>query len=118
MGDHDDSREVFRISDHERAHAHAAGMPRIKKIVYEPDKGVTTYTFVFDPGPDGGELEHLEEQGPFAITRPDGQTESFADSPTRYPAIARDPAIGRFAPMMRRRRPVLPGLCREERGAP
>ncbi len=88
-------------------------MPWIKRIVYEPAKSVTTYTFVFDPGPGRGEFEHLEEKGPFAVTGPDGETESFGDKPPRYLAVASDPEIGRFVPMASRRMPVFLGPFRE-----
>ncbi len=91
------------------------GLPGIRSIARDADPGVATYTYSYDPEPPLYEFEHLEENGLFALTGADGQTEYFRDRPTRYLVVEPDPTTGEFAPVAKRRGPVFLWLCGEER---
>jgi hypothetical protein len=88
---------------------------RIRSNAYDADQAVTTYTYIYDPGPPLYEFEHLKEKGVFALTATDGKTEYFRDRPTRYLVVEPDAETGEFAPAVKGQKPVFLWLCREER---
>jgi len=116
MKDHDVSEDFSGASDLGRGDAECAES-RIRMVACEPAESVTmvTHVYHYDPEPDLFEPKHIEEKGVFAVTGPDGNAGYFRDKPARYLVVELDPETGQFVPVMKRRRPVLLWLCREER---
>ena len=111
MDEHSDWEDVFRAEGAGGVAQDAA--PRIRRVAYDADQGMTTYTFTYEPKRDPFEFEHVEEKGLFALTGPDGKIEYFRDRPTRYLVVEPDPGTGQAGLAISRGRPLVLWLCRE-----
>jgi hypothetical protein len=84
-------------------------------VLYDAVARITTYTYYFpaEPQPPQVEVQHDRKRRRLRIMGRDGQTAEFADRPTRFLVMARDPRNGELKPVMMRGEPVIYYLCPE-----
>jgi hypothetical protein len=84
-------------------------------VLYDAASRITTYTYYVsaEPGPPPVEIQHDRKRHRLRIVGRDGQTAEFADRPTRFLVMARDPRTKELKPVMMRGEPVVYYLCPE-----
>jgi hypothetical protein len=84
-------------------------------VLYDAKAGITTYTYHYrgEPGPPPVEIQYDRKRRRLRIVGRDGQAAEFADRPTRYLLMARDPKTNELRPVMMGGEPMIYYLCRE-----
>jgi hypothetical protein len=84
-------------------------------VLYDAVARITTYTYPCEPrqAPPAVRVEHDRKRRRLRIIGRDGQTAEFADRPTRFLVLARDPSRNELRPVVMRGEPVVYYLCPE-----
>jgi hypothetical protein len=87
-------------------------------VLYDAKAGITTYTYHYrvESAPPPVEIQHDRKRRRLRIVGPTGQTAEFADRPTRFLVMARDPRTNELKPVLMRGEPVVYYLCPEVEG--